>query len=76
MQAQDLPVSLRVHTGRDRGMAVHRPPGLTDLQHQRVRGHERVGPGVQWPGPEHLHLRAEIPGDLGGTGAMVAGLAR
>jgi hypothetical protein len=62
LQAQDLPVALGVHAGRDQRVHVHGAAVLADLQHQRVRGHERIRAGVQRPGPERLHLRVQIRG--------------
>ena len=35
-------------------------PALAHLQHQRIGGHERVGPGVQRPGAERFDLLVEI----------------
>jgi hypothetical protein len=64
VQAQDLAIPAGVDTGRDQGVHVDRPPGLADLQHQRIRGDDRVRPGVQRPGPECLYRRVEIPGHL------------
>ena len=54
LQAEDLPVPVGVHAGREQGVHVDDAAALADLQHQRVRGDERVRPGVQRPGPEVL----------------------
>jgi hypothetical protein len=51
LQAQDLPVPISVHSGRKQGVDVDDPATFTDLQHQRIRGHECVRAGVQRPGP-------------------------
>ena len=64
LQAQDLPVPIRVHPGREQGVHVHHAAAFADLQHQRVRRDEGVGPGVQRPGPERGDLLIQVPGHL------------
>ena len=73
LQAEDLPVPVGVHARGEQGVDVHHAAALADLQHQRVRGDERVGPGVQRPGPERLHLLIQIPGHLADLRPATAG---
>ncbi len=42
LQPEDFAVPVAVDTGREQGVHVNHPPALTDLEHQRVRGYERV----------------------------------
>ena len=37
LQAEDLPVPVRVHPGREQGVLVHDAAAFADLQHQGVR---------------------------------------
>ena len=60
LQAEDLAVPVGVHAGREQGVHVDDPAALADLQHQRVRGDERVRAGVQRPGAERLDLLVEL----------------
>jgi hypothetical protein len=64
LQAQDLPVPVGVDPGGEQRVDAGDPAALADFQHQGVRGQERIGPGVQRPGPERLHLRVQVPGHL------------
>jgi len=75
-------VPVTVHTGRDQGVDVDDPAAFADLQHQRIRGHERVWAGVQWPGPElgdglveltrhHADLGLGQPGDAEGLDQLL-----
>jgi hypothetical protein len=64
LQAQDLPVPVAVHPRRQQRVDVDGAAALADLQHQRVRGRERVRAGARRPGPERLYLRVQVPGHL------------
>jgi hypothetical protein len=64
VQAEDLPVALCVHTHGQQRVHVDRAPALAHLEHQRVRGNERIRTGVQWPGAERLDLFIERLGHL------------
>jgi hypothetical protein len=64
LQAEDLPVAVGVHPGREQGVDVHRATTLPHLHHQRVGGDEGVRPGVQRSSAERLHLAIEISGHL------------
>ena len=59
-----MPVS--VHPAREQGVDVHDAAAFADLQPQRVRAGEGIGPGVERPGPERLYLLIQIPGHLTG----------
>jgi hypothetical protein len=62
LQPEDLPVPVSVHAGREQGVHADDAAALSDLQHQRVGGEERVRAGVQRPGPEVLHHRVQLGG--------------
>ena len=51
VDAEDLPVPLRVDARRDQAVHVHRAAALADLLGQRIDPHERIRPGVQRPVP-------------------------
>jgi hypothetical protein len=57
-------VPVRVHAHGQQGMDVDDAAALADLQHQRVRSHERVRARVQRTGAERLHLFIQIAGHL------------
>jgi hypothetical protein len=65
MQAKDLPVALGVHTDRKQGVHVDGAPTLTDLEHQRVGGDERVRASIERPSAERLHRLVQRLGHLG-----------
>jgi hypothetical protein len=46
LQAQDFPVPVCVHPGRQQRVHVDHPAALADLQHQRIGGRERVRAGA------------------------------
>ena len=60
LQAEDLPVPVGVDPGRDQGVHVDHPAALADLQHQRVRGDERVRAGIERAGAELADLGVEL----------------
>jgi hypothetical protein len=64
LQAQDLPVPVGVHAGRDQGVHVDDSAALADLEDQGVGGDERVGPGVQGAVPEGRDLLVKVAGHL------------
>src|SRR3954470_12227097 len=68
LQAEDLPVPVGVHPGGDQGVHADHPAALADLQHERVGGDERVGPGVQRPVAEVRDVGVEILGHLADLG--------
>lgn len=51
-----------VHTRGEQGVHVDHPPALTDLEHQGVRGDERVGALIERAGPELLDLGVQLLG--------------
>jgi len=62
LDPEDLPVPIGVDPGRDQGVHVDHPPALTDLQHERVGGDERVRALVERAGPELRHGGVEFGG--------------
>ena len=69
LDAEDLPVPVGVHTGRDQSVHRHHPAALADLEHQRVGGHEGERTttavlGVESSGAELLDVRVELLGHL------------
>ena len=55
IQAQDLPLPVRVGAGGDQRVHVHRPAALAHLLGQRIDPHECVGAAVQRPRAEASH---------------------
>jgi hypothetical protein len=62
LQTEDLPVPVAVDADCDQGVHVRDPAALADLQDQGVGGDERVGPGVQRPGPERGDVVIQLLG--------------
>jgi len=62
VDAEDLPVAVGVDTGRDQGVHPGDPAALPDLQHQGVRGDERVRALVEPAVPERLDLGVKVFG--------------
>jgi len=62
VEAEDLAVPVGVHPGREQRVHRDHPAALADLEGERVGGHERVGAGVEWAGPERLDLLVELSG--------------
>ena len=60
--SRHLPVAVGVHPGCEQGVDVDDPAAFADLQHQGIRGDERIGPCVQRTGPEVLHDRVQAGG--------------
>ena len=65
LQAEDLPVPLRVHPGRDQHGDLDHAPALADLHGERVGGDERVRARVQGAGAKLLDLPVEVLRHLG-----------
>ncbi len=62
LEIEDFAVAVGIDAGGDQGVDIDHAPALADLQHQCVRGDERVRPLVQRPGAERFDLRVEIAG--------------
>ena len=62
VQPEDLVLAFSVDARGDQCAHVDDPAGLTDLHRQRIRGHERVGAGVERSGAERLDVRVELLG--------------
>ena len=63
--AADLAVTVSVQAGRDQGMDRAHPTALSDLEHERIGGHERERTRVLEPSSaELLHVRVEFLGHL------------
>jgi hypothetical protein len=77
LHSEDLPVSVGVHSGRHQRMHWDHAPALTDLEHQRVGGHERERPSLsQRPGAELLDVGVELGGHVRDLGLGQSGDAQ
>ena len=65
LDPEDLAVAVGVHAGGDQGVDRDDPAALTDLEDQRVGGHERERARVLEPaGAELLDVAVEVLGHL------------
>ena len=64
VQAEDLSIPVAVDPDSEPGVHIHGAAAFANFQDERVSSDEGVGPGVQRPRPERLHLRVEISGHL------------
>jgi collagen type II alpha len=64
VQAEDFPVPISVHPGREQGVHVDHPAVLADFHRESVDPHERVGAGLERAGPERSDLGIEVGGHL------------
>jgi hypothetical protein len=69
LDTEDLAVPVGVDPGGNEHGDVADPATLADLHRQRVRGHERVGAGVQRSGPEVRDVAVEVTGHHADLGA-------
>jgi hypothetical protein len=69
VEAQHLAVPTGVDADRDNAGHVHDPALLADPLGERVEEHVGVGPGVQRPVPERVHLLVQAGGESGHLGA-------